>query len=71
MDPDIILSQYPLRWAPSSDRWKFFTNSATSYVSIPSQVGTLFGHWLSACLPSRRLVSIPSQVGTLFGPATA
>ena len=37
-------------------------------VSIPSQVGTLFGRSASSRPPPRNPVSIPSQVGTLFGP---
>ena len=60
-------SQYPLRWAPSSDGGNSYVTSPACLVSIPSQVGTLFGPRLrSAWSPSVR-VSIPSQVGTLFG----
>ena len=38
-----VRSQYPLRWAPSSDEGHTLLGLTGDYVSIPSQVGTLFG----------------------------
>ena len=42
--------------------------SPSPIVSIPSQVGTLFGPTRPEFIIPMPLVSIPSQVGTLFGP---
>ena len=61
-------SQYPLRWAPSSDDGTMNMAMANGFVSIPSQVGTLFGRPRPTRRNPRTRVSIPSQVGTLFGP---
>ena len=64
-----LLSQYPLRWAPSSDGRRLPEQDRDDVVSIPSQVGTLFGRRRRTSTATTRTVSIPSQVGTLFGPA--
>ena len=48
-------------------RRTFWPSRRYKKVSIPSQLGTLFGDYHVHRYVSRDLVSIPSQLGTLFG----
>ena len=62
-----IKSQYPLRWALSSELGQSVSTRTPIWVSIPSQLGTLFGAVYLTAQGALVLVSIPSQLGTLFG----
>ncbi len=62
MSLNTLSGGHPLR-TPSQSICRLSTRS----VSIPSQVGTLFGHPLTRPFGGNDEVSIPSQVGTLFG----
>ena len=55
-------SQYPRRWATSLDFADSFNGEIFQEVSIPSQVGNLFGHPLT-----KRSVSSASGLNTLAG----
>ena len=64
----ITESQYPLIWAVASDGTELVNNFGFG-VSIPSHLGSSFGHRTHYSTEGLYQVSIPSHLGSSFGPS--